>query len=102
AEDRAARRLAARRGRQDPALQAGRGGQRGQRARQRRRGLLILAHQGAEGLRALQLLGEAEQIFPVQRSQRVKRGQVLEVLRVQWTSPDRTGKACLNLFIPSR
>src|SRR6185503_7001290 len=72
-----------------------------ERGGNRRRRLLVFAHQGAERLRPLQLLAEADQIVSVQRSQRVERSQVFEVLRVQWASPDRTGRACLNLFIPS-
>src|SRR6185295_1717605 len=88
-------------GGEHPALERGRGGGGRQRHRQRRGRLLVLADEGLEGLRPPQLLREAGQILPVQRPQRVERSQVLVVLRVQWASPDRTGRACLNLFIPS-
>ncbi len=88
-------------GGEDAVLQLGRRRDRRQRAGQGGRRVAVFADQGAEGLRARQLLREAGEIVPVQRSQRVEGGQVFVVLRVQWASPDRTGRACLNLFIPS-
>src|SRR5262249_29178052 len=101
AEQGAAGRLLARGRLQDPGPQALRGRERGERARDRRRRLLVLAHQGSERLRLLQLLAAAGQTVPVQRPQRVERSQILVFLGVQWASPDRTGRACLNLLIPS-
>src|SRR6185436_14218582 len=100
-EHRGADGLLAGRGREHAVLEAGGGGHRIEGVGDRRRRLPVLAHQGAERLRPLQLLAESDQILSVQRSQRVERSQVLEVLGVQWASPDRTGRACLNLFIPS-